>query len=848
MYNLYPMKKTVFLLVLFFLVKFNSARQDDKIVVNPYESYFNKAYVLYPDIPKGTLEAVAFTNTRFYHVTSAEAESCTGMPRAYGVMGLILDGKNYFSNNLNTVSKLSGYSSDDIINSPEKNILAYAKAFHVLFNDKSVKKITDKTERISTALLQLSELPHNTTGQNFAINAQLYGVLSFMTDVKNQKLYNFPEHNLNLKKYFGEENFKVLSSSHVNVSPEKVSDKNGNSYNPVTIPEISNQCKGNTSPTTQSPDYGPALWNAAASCNYSNGRSQSISAVTIHFVQGSYAGCIGWFQNCAASVSAHYVVRSSDGQITQMVLESNTGWHVGSNNPYTIGIEHEGYVNNISWFTTAMYTSSGALCKDICASGYGINPKRTGFWPWLNTTYYNTTSLPGSCAKIKGHMHFPNQTHTDPGPNWDWDYFYKLVNNPAPAPTVYSTSTGNFYDSGGAAANYSDDERLIWRIAPPGATNVTLTFSSFNVENTWDYMYVYDGADVWAPLIGYYTGTTNPGTLIANSGTMTIEFRSDCSTTAPGWNATWQSNATTNTPANLAITTAVCPNLNVVLNWTNSGPGWFVDVTDDATWTNFYNKAVPNLTTVVCPGSFANITFTNTFLAFQPSTTYYWRIWDGTSHTYGNSFMTPACVYNYPSCTGTFDDTGGPSSAYTGNEDYLTVIQPPGAASVTISFTSFDLELNYDSLWIYNGGNTSAPLLGVYTGTTGPGTITANSGTMTIRFKADPFVNNAGWTSTWNCILSTGVNNAILNNETFKIYPNPSEGIFNLVAAGDLKLSQIEIYNAIGEKIKPLAAGMNNNYRIDLSGYPSGIYFIKIKPENGYGGKEEISQKLIINK
>ena len=57
------------------------------------QTYFNKAYSLYPDIPKGTLEAVAFTNTRF--ITAVDAESCSGMPR-HGVMGLILDGKLFF--------------------------------------------------------------------------------------------------------------------------------------------------------------------------------------------------------------------------------------------------------------------------------------------------------------------------------------------------------------------------------------------------------------------------------------------------------------------------------------------------------------------------------------------------------------------------------------------------------------------------------------------------------------------------------------------------------------------------------------------------------------------------------
>lgn len=826
------MKKFLsFIITFLFFTQAAAVTPAEKIIVNPYEVYFNNAYALYPDIPKGTLEAVAFTNTRFNHLTSNEAQSCAGMPRAYGVMGLILDGKNYFSDNLKQISALSGYSQDEIINSPEKNILAYAKSFHLLLNTIKEKQSRDKINLIATVLLQLSELPNNTTGQNFALHTQLYGVFSFMKDAQNQSFYKFPDHGFDLKNYFGEENFKVLSGSHVNFSQEKVSDEKGNSY------------KNISSSTSQSSDYAPALWTAASSCNYSVGRSQSVSAVTIHFVQGTYAGCISWFQNCAAGVSAHYVIRSSDGQVTQMVLESNTGWHVGSENPYTIGIEHEGYVNNIAWFTTAMYNSSGALSKDICNSGYGINPVSTGFWPWLNTTYYNVSAIPGSCAKIKGHMHYPNQSHTDPGPNWDWDYYYKIINNPMPAATIYTGATGNLFDSGGASLNYGDDERLVWTIAPSGATNVTLTFNNFNTEDTWDYIYVYDGPSVWYPLIGYYTGATNPGTLIASSGTMTIEFRSDCGVTAPGWNAAWQSNATTTTPANLAITTAVCPHNSVTFNWTNSGAGWSVDVSAVPTFTSFYNKAAPNLTSMVCPGGFANNINPLNYLAFTPNTTYYWRLWDGSGYTYGNSFMTPSCVYQYQNCSGTFNDWGGTSNPYTGNEDYVTVIQPNNASSVSLSFSSFNTETNGDSLWIHNGANTNAPLLGVYSGTISPGTLIANSGAMAIRFKSDPYVNNAGWGATWNCVSTTGINEGGINDSYVKIYPNPSQGIFNFVFENELIQPQIEVYNALGQLVASAASKMGSNYQIDLSSQPHGIYFIHFKSESG-----TTRQKLIIDK
>ena len=89
-----------------------------------------------------------------------------------------------------------------------------------------------------------------------------------------------------------------------------------------------------------------------------------ITHVTIHTAEGSYAGTICGFQNCSAQVSAHYVVRSSDGQITQMVLEKDKAWHVGSENSYTVGIEHEGYMSAPStWFTDAMYNASALLTR-----------------------------------------------------------------------------------------------------------------------------------------------------------------------------------------------------------------------------------------------------------------------------------------------------------------------------------------------------------------------------------------------------------------------------------------------------------------------------------------------------
>ncbi len=166
-------------------------------------------------------------------------------------------------------------------------------------------------------------------------------------------------------------------------------------------------------------DYSGAYqFTAACSDNYSNySRTASdISYVVVHTVQGSYSGCISWFQNCSASVSAHYVVRSSDGQITQMVWEEDVAWHAGnwSYNEASVGIEHEGYVDAPStWYTDAMYSASAALVADI-ASRQGVSVDR---------------------SHIIAHSEVPGATHTDPGDGWDWDYYMSLISGGSADPT-----------------------------------------------------------------------------------------------------------------------------------------------------------------------------------------------------------------------------------------------------------------------------------------------------------------------------------------------------------------------------------------------------------------------------
>ncbi|PKR79851.1 hypothetical protein CW751_12915 [Brumimicrobium salinarum] len=500
---------------------------------------FNQAYQAHPNVPQGVLETVAWTRTHMQNIDESFAASCTGMPKPYGVMGVFDDGANYFYENGKYIAQLSNISVAEQKNNIALQIKAYAAAFEQLYLESSAPT---QGEKIYEVFTQLSEIPDSGKVNLYARDAQVFEMMRYLNDADFANEHGFNKHKLRLNNVFGVENVKVLSAKQVNFTASGIETKTGLSYQP------------NKGMLTKSVGYGPALWVSTPSCNYSS-RETSITSITIHTIQGSYAGAISWAQNCSANVSYHYVIRSSDGQITQMLEEYKKGWHVGNSNPYSIGYEHEGWISQSHWYTNAMYQSSAALTKHITTKGYDsqLIPQRT----YYGASTHGTNTL-GGCTRIKGHQHFPNQSHTDPGINWDWEKYYKLVNAPATA-TPVTAASGSIYDSGGTSGNYGNDERELWLIQPTDVTSITLSFSSFNLESGWDHLFIYDGSTTNAPLIGKYTGTTSPGSITSSGGSLLLEFRSDCATRRSGWAATYTSVPIT-PPDEIAPSTLVEPN------------------------------------------------------------------------------------------------------------------------------------------------------------------------------------------------------------------------------------------------------------------------------------------------
>lgn len=412
-----------------------------------YPQHFADAYAQYPSIPKGVLEAIAFVQSRWVNLQpTAYTAPHQHMPQAHGVMGLY-HGQG-FRDQVQEAALLLGVDAEQVLKDEQTNILAAAALLDQLIQQQG-KAPADAESMVSVIADYAGFVTDRSSEiQSYARDNFTYDVLlSIDRGVDDNGIF-VPEQAIEWERAFDQQRLVELKAPFVRLDAQNDRVLIDNyEIDPISetlreLPQANEAGESNkqegfeeaTSEDTRSIDYGPALY---VQSPYHGTRSQSISAVTIHTMQGSYAGSISWFQNNPFSVSAHYMIRSSDGQITQMVRESRRAHHVGVHNSATLGIEHEGFVESgSSWYTTAMYNASAALTRHFCARYSPISCATAYNGPGHSGVNVLSTSI-----DIKGHQHFSSNTHVDPGVFWDWPRYYGLLNG---------TSGGGGGGSGGS--------------------------------------------------------------------------------------------------------------------------------------------------------------------------------------------------------------------------------------------------------------------------------------------------------------------------------------------------------------------------------------------------------------
>ncbi len=316
-----------------------------------------------------------------------------------------------------------------------------------------------------------------------------------------------------------------------------------------------------------------------------------------------------------------------------------------------------------------------------------------------------------------------------------------------------TTCVGTFYDSGGPNGNYGNNENFVFTFYPTSSGSmIRAEFVQFDLESNYDKMWVYNGENENAPMIdgSPFSGTTSPGTIMGLNaeGALTFKFTSDVSVNKAGWIANITCHTPTGPPECATNPSPADGATNISLS---SALSWY---SDDANTFDLYFGHTPE------PPFIETLDVNQYNPVLEPNTTYFWKVEPKNMFGAANgcelwSFTTGGPEYLMSNTVvsvnnGMFYDSGGPDANYDNNESYTMIFLPVvEGAPLKFNFTSFEIENNYDKLYVYNGPDVNAPEFqgSPFTGTTSPGTLTSShpSGAITFRFTSDYSVNRPGW-------------------------------------------------------------------------------------------------------
>lgn len=482
---------------------------------------------------------------------------------------------------------------------------------------------------------------------------------------------------------------------------------------------------------------------------------------------------------------------------------------------------------------------------------------------WGNTlppVIYTSSGVGAMCVKFKSDFSI-----TAGG----WSANYQAYGNQPSCGggTILANPTGSFSDGSGGS-NYGNNQLCYWFIAPPCANSVTLSFSQFNTELNYDGIIVYDDWDGTNMLLNT-SGTSIPSPVTSNTGKMLVIFVSDYMITMQGFTANYTSTGSAHCSGVTNLNTAdyatfsdgsgsnnYCNNLDcrwliqppqatsVTLNFTAFD---LEDASPDGQ-TIYDAVEVYNGTTTAAPllgrftgsnlppaitstgGSMLVSFITDIEVTKQGFSAYY----TSTQNSYCSGTTTTLTA---PS--GTFDDGSG-SNNYANNTNCSWLIQPTNASSITLSFSAFNTELNYDGVIVYDGANNTAPVLGQFSGTSIPSAVTSTGGSMYVEFLSDPAVRAQGWTANYNSTLTTGINEAFVK-ENLQIFPNPTDGIFTINSDFDETIT-LQILDVLGKQVLKTYNLNKGTNQINASELSKGVYLMKFQI-----GVNTYTERLIVN-
>src|SRR5690554_3861960 len=285
-----------------------------------------------------------------------------------------------------------------------------------------------------------------------------------------------------------------------------------------------------------------------------------------------------------------------------------------------------------------------------------------------------------------------------------------------------------------------------------------------------------------------------------------------------GWSSVGATLNPPTCPKPTFLTVTNITEISAELNWVaepNASNGYI--------WYVFEQGANPTTDTPVDTGTTPAGTTTATATGLENATSYDFYVVADCASDGLSAFAGPVTfetVITPPACGGKFFDSGGPSGNYDNNENITTVISPDNPGDfVTVTFTMFNVEANWDALYVYDGPNATYPMIssgnpatnggfpaGGYYGTTIPGPFVSTdpSGALTFVFRSESSVNYAGWEADVTCAM----------------FPPPNDKIANSINVGDIGFP----YTDPGVRMPSATTEDGNPVGCDLTG-ANGVWY-----------------------
>uniref|UniRef100_A0A3B3YU70 CUB and Sushi multiple domains 3a n=1 Tax=Poecilia mexicana TaxID=48701 RepID=A0A3B3YU70_9TELE len=255
---------------------------------------------------------------------------------------------------------------------------------------------------------------------------------------------------------------------------------------------------------------------------------------------------------------------------------------------------------------------------------------------------------------------------------------------------------------------YDNNLRCTWTIEVDSGNIVSLQFLAFDTEASHDMLKVWDGPPENEMSLAELSGSLLPEGIHSTLNTVTVQFETDFYISKSGFAIEFSSSVAT-----------ACRDPGVPMNGTRSGDG----------------REPGDSVSFQCDPGY-ELQGDDKITCIQVDNRYYWQP------------SPPVCI---APCGGNLTGSNGfilsPNypHPYPHSKDCDWLIAVNSDYVLSLAFISFNIEPNYDFLYIYDGPDSNSPLIGSFQDSKLPERIESSSNTMLLAFRSDGSVSYTGF-------------------------------------------------------------------------------------------------------